>query len=62
MGPYLWERVCRVRWIGSLRRWRWPMNGSEGGLGGRLVWSFRLFLDEIRSLEIMRAKRMAGRK
>lgn len=39
IGPYLFERVWRSVWIGVgdfKRRWKWPIMGSEGGLGGRL--------------------------
>jgi len=37
MGPCFSEREWSVRWIGCLRRWRWPTIGRAKGLGGRLL-------------------------
>lgn len=38
MGPYFRDRLWRVRCMGGFTRWRWPITGSAGGLGGRFLW------------------------
>lgn len=37
MGPWRVERRARARWRGFSKRWRWPMKGREGGLGGSFL-------------------------
>ena len=52
MGPYFSARRLKVRWTGGLRRWRWPIIGREGGLGGRFL-SFVLLV-WIKKIETMK--------
>ena len=37
-GPCLEERAWKDLWSDGVRRWRWPIRGMDGGLGGRWRW------------------------
>lgn len=43
-GPYFSDMWTRAWWRGLLRRWRWPIIGNAGGLGGSLLLPLLLFL------------------
>lgn len=40
VGPSLRENPEKAWWMGSDKRWRWPMTGIDGGDGGRSFSSF----------------------
>ena len=61
-GPYLDDRYGKHLVTTGLRRWRWPMSGSAGGLGGRrsvgLVWFLMKRFRRRTRLEITPKKKM----
>lgn len=59
MSPYLAESDCRVWFSGSLRRWRWPIRGSEGGLGGWFFFQNACFLRKRLKMNEMKIARHA---
>ena len=59
IGPCLSDMFCNVLWIGVFRRCKWPIMGSEGGLGGRFLCHV-FFL--VKSLDVRKINRRVDRK
>ena len=54
-GPYVLDRFCNVLCTGSFMRCRWPIMGSEVGLGGRFLY---LIVFSEKSFETRKIKEM----